>query len=58
MSTSSSRLEPMGKGGDPLEPPKGLEAFSETGERIEGGSGRLRLTVRSPSSAPKTWSRW
>ena len=41
MSTSSSRLEPMGKGGDPLEPPKGLEALSETGERIEGLLGAL-----------------
>jgi len=57
MSTSSSRLEPMGNGGEPLEPPKGLEsigkggdpleppnrleAFSETGERIEGLLGAL-----------------
>ena len=48
----------MGKGGDPLEPPKGLEAFSETGERIEGALGALATMVRSPSSAPKTWSRW
>ena len=33
----------MGKGHDPFKPPKGLEAFSETGERIRARSGRCDL---------------
>jgi Fe-S cluster biogenesis protein NfuA/nitrite reductase/ring-hydroxylating ferredoxin subunit len=41
MSIPADSLESMSKGGDPLEPPKRLEALSETGERIEGLLGAL-----------------